>query len=219
MSSNQPPGYGYPQGGSGGQDPYGQNPYGQQPHPQGQNPYDQQQPPPFPQQPGSPYGYPQAPPAGYGQMPVDPALAGMPPLADSGQRFLARLIDGLILIPVVVVVFAVVGFSGGFGKTFLASVLLSVAIFLYEALMLRTSGQTVGKKVMKIRVARLADGAVPGDAAWTRAGVYAGLGVVSNLIPCLGAIPSLLNALWHLWDKPYRQCWHDKAAKTVVVKV
>ncbi|MFE0631001.1 RDD family protein [Streptomyces sp. NPDC058864] len=214
MSSNQPPGYGYPQGGSGDQNPYGQQPYGQQPHPQGQNPYDQQ---PFPQQ-QQPYAYPQQGP-GYGQMPTDPALAGMPPLATSGQRFLARLIDALIFIPVAVVVFLIVGFSGSYGKSILASLLLSAALFAYEALMLRASGQTVGKKVMKIRVARLSDGGVPVDAAWARAGVYAGLGVVSNVIPCLGAIPSLLNALWHLWDKPYRQCWHDKAAKTVVVQV
>ncbi|WP_406265118.1 RDD family protein [Actinacidiphila glaucinigra] len=212
MSSNQPPGYGYPQGGSGDQNPYGQQPYGQQ-QPQGQNPYDQQ---PFPQQ--QPYAYPQQG-SGYGQMPVDPALAGMPPLAGSGQRFVARLIDAVIFIPVVIVVFVIVGFSGSYVKSILASLLISAALFVYEALMLRASGQTVGKKVMKIRVARLADGGVPTDVAWTRAGVYAGLGVVSNVVPCLGAIPSLLNALWHLWDKPYRQCWHDKAAKTVVVKV
>ncbi|MFF7677837.1 RDD family protein [Actinacidiphila glaucinigra] len=213
MSSNQPPGYGYPQGGSGDQNPYGQQPYGQQ-QPQGQNPYEQQ---PFPQQ-QQPYAYPQQG-SGYGQMPVDPALAGMPPLAGSGQRFAARLIDAVIFIPVVIVVFVIVGFSGSYVKSILASLLISAALFVYEALMLRASGQTVGKKVMKIRVARLADGGVPTDVAWTRAGVYAGLGVVSNVVPCLGAIPSLLNALWHLWDKPYRQCWHDKAAKTVVVKV
>jgi hypothetical protein len=29
----------------------------------------------------------------------------------------------------------------------------------------------------------------------------------------------LLDPLWCLWDKPYRQCLHDKPAKTVVVKV
>ncbi|MEU4093992.1 RDD family protein [Streptomyces sp. NPDC026673] len=218
MSSNQPPGYGYPQGGSGGQDPYGQNPYGQQPHPQGQNPYEQQ---PFPQQ-QQPYAYPQQGP-GYGQMPMDPALAGMPPLAGSGQRFVARLIDGAIFLVLAFVLFAAFGASftdpDDLGKVAVVSLLVGIASFLYEALMLKSSGQTIGKKVMKIRVARLADGAVPGNAAWARAGTYAGASVVGNVIPCVGFVVPLLNALWHLWDKPYRQCWHDKAAKTVVVKV
>ncbi|MFF3559094.1 RDD family protein [Streptomyces sp. NPDC002574] len=216
MSSNQPPGYGYPQGGSGGQDPYGQNPYGQQPHPQGQNPYDQQQPPPFPQQPASPYGYPQAPPAGYGQMPVDPALAGMPPLADSGQRFLARLIDFGMFFVALIILLVVTGTSVMDTGAFLGIELLVFGgQFIYEALMLQSTGQTIGKKVMKIRVAKLADGSPPGSAAWGRAAVYSFIGVV----PCVGVILSLLNVLSHLWDKPYRQCWHDKAAKTVVVKV
>ena len=29
---------------------------------------------------------------------------------------------------------------------------------------------------------------------------------------------NLIDVLWLLWDKPYRQCLHDKFAKTVVVK-
>ncbi|WP_431959655.1 RDD family protein [Actinacidiphila sp. bgisy160] len=210
MSSNQPPGYGYPQGGSGGQDPYGQNPYGQQPHPQGQNPYDQQ---PFPQQ-QQPYAYPQQAP-GYGQMPTDPALAGMPPLAGSGQRFVARLIDGGIFLVVLIVLMAATSTSFTDTGAFLGIELLVFAgAFVYEGLMLQSTGQTIGKKVMKIRVAKLADGSPPGGAAWGRAAVYSFVGVV----PCVGFILSLLNVLWHLWDKPYRQCWHDKAAKTVVVQ-
>ncbi|WP_431949167.1 RDD family protein [Actinacidiphila sp. bgisy167] len=218
MSSNQPPGYGYPQGGSGGQNPYGEQPYGQQPYPQGQNPYDQQ---PFPQQ-QSPYAYPQQGP-GYGQMPTDPALAGMPPLAGSGQRFVARLIDGAIFLVLAFVLSMAFGASftdpDDLGKVVVVSLIVGVASFLYEALMLKSSGQTIGKKVMKIRVARLADGSVPGNAAWARAGTYAGISVAGNVIPCVGFLLPLLNVLWHLWDKPYRQCWHDKAAKTVVVKV
>ncbi|MYX34077.1 MULTISPECIES: RDD family protein [unclassified Streptomyces] len=209
MSSNQPPGYGYPQGGSGDQNPYGQQPYGQQ-QPQGQNPYDQQ---PFPQQ--QPYAYPQQG-SGYGQMPADPALAGMPPLAGSGQRFVARLIDWAIFLVVGIVLVAATGTSiTDTGAFFGIEVLVLGAAFVYEGLMLQSTGQTVGKKVMKIRVAKLADGSAPGGAAWGRAAVSSFLGVV----PCVGFILSPLNSLWHLWDKPYRQCWHDKAAKTVVVKV
>ncbi|MDX3096160.1 RDD family protein [Streptomyces sp. ME19-03-3] len=220
MSSNQPPGYGYPQGGSGDQNPYGQQPYGQQPHPQGQNPYDQQ---PFPQQ-QQPYGYPQQGP-GYGQIPTDPALAGMPPLAGLGQRFVARLIDTVILLVISVVSAFVLYPSGwtsdptsvGVGSQFAAGVLGWGLFFVYEGLMVSRDGQTLGKKAMKIRVARLADGAVPAGAGWSRAAVYVLPGLLISF--CVGFLFWLLNVLWPLWDKPYRQALHDKAAKTVVVKV
>ena len=39
----------------------------------------------------------------------------------------------------------------------------------------------------------------------------AALAVVEALLPWL-------DGLWQLWDKPLRQCLHDKAADTVVVK-
>jgi hypothetical protein len=28
-----------------------------------------------------------------------------------------------------------------------------------------------------------------------------------------------VDGLWQLWDKPFQQCLHDKAAGTVVVKL
>jgi len=85
------PGYGYPQQ---GQNPYGQQPPGGQPgygYPQqGQSPYGQQQPG---------YGYPQQPPgtvqANNGFININ--YLGTVQLATMGQRFLARLLDGLII--------------------------------------------------------------------------------------------------------------------------
>ncbi|MDX2849710.1 RDD family protein [Streptomyces sp. PA03-3a] len=218
MSSNQPPGYGYPQGGSGDQNPYGQQPYGQQ-QPQGQNPYDQQ---PFPQQ--QPYAYPQQGP-GYGQMPVDPALAGMPPLASTGQRFVARLIDTVILF-VFLVVAGLLFYprdwmsdpgSLSMGSQIAGGLVGWGAYFVLEGVLLSRSGQTPGKMAMKIRVARLADGSVPGSAGWTRSAIYVLPGILTGF--CVGFLFWLLNVLWPLWDKPYQQALHDKAAKTVVVKV
>jgi uncharacterized RDD family membrane protein YckC len=208
MSGNQPPGNGNPQGGQGDQNPYEKNP---PPYP-GSNPYGP--PPSYPTSPDpahgqNPYGQPefgQAPPVGGG---------GMPPLATSGQRFLARLIDLGIFVVLFIVLWVALGVSASdTGSLLLLELLVGGGAFLYEGLMLSGTGQTVGKKVMSIRVARLADGAAPGNAAWVRAAVYSFIGVV----PCVGFILSLVNVLWHLWDKPYRQCWHDKAAKTVVVR-
>ena len=75
------------------------------------------------------------------------------------------------------------------------------------------TGQTVGKKVMKLRV-------VPIDPSATLTRGMAGRRylvqfVAGSFVPFL----SYLDGLWQLWDKPYQQCLHDKVAETVVVKV
>ena len=80
-------------------------------------------------------------------------------------------------------------------------------------MMFRT-GQTIGKKVMKIRI-------VPIDptATLTRGAAakrYLVEFVAGSLVPFLSAT---LDGFWQLWDKPYQQTLHDKAAKTVVIKV
>ncbi|MFK4273751.1 RDD family protein, partial [Streptomyces milbemycinicus] len=51
------------------------------------------------------------------------------------------------------------------------------------------------------------------QAGWVRAAVYA----LPEIVPCCGFLFWLINVLWCTWDRPYRQCLHDKAAKTVVV--
>ncbi|MDX6350836.1 MAG: hypothetical protein QOF84_5626 [Streptomyces sp.] len=185
-------------------DPYGQPFYGTQPTGPGPGPG-------AVPGPGSAPGYaPGVPP-------------GMPPLATHGQRFLARLIDTVPLIVAAVIV-TIVFYAGnmssaggfGFGSQLLANLLIYGLYFVYEGVMVSRTGQTLGKMVMKIRVARLADGNAPGNAGWQRAAVYVLPGVLSAI--CIGAIFWLLNVLWCTWDKPYQQCLHDKAAKTVVVQ-
>lgn len=161
----------------------------------------------------------------YGTQPAGaaPAPEGMPPLATLGQRVLARLIDTALLV-VLGLVFAVVIYGGhwndpqgvGFAKQLLAGVLTYAIYFVYEGFMLSRSGQTLGKSALRIRVARLADGSVPGNAGWLRAAVYSLPGILSSA--CVGVLFWLLNVLWCTWDKPYQQCLHDKAAKTVVVR-
>jgi uncharacterized RDD family membrane protein YckC len=145
--------------------------------------------------------------------------AGGPPLATVGQRFLARLIDtGLLIVLAVVVSTAIHGpnFKASIGKQMLADILIYGLYFVYEGLMLSRTGQTLGKMALKIRVANFSDGSVPGSAGWLRAAVFALPGILSAV--CVGALFWLLNVLWCTWDQPYRQCLHDKAAKTVVVQ-
>ncbi|GLV78549.1 RDD family protein [Streptomyces hygroscopicus] len=158
---------------------------------------------------GSPYGERTAG--------TDP-YAGMPPLGHLGRRLIARIIDALLIgIPVGLVMSAVVGgydpVDGNVRSTTVTLVYVLV-YFLYEGLMLTRDGQTVGKKAMRIRVAILANGQPPvGQAGWVRAAVYA----LPEIVPCCGFLFWLINVLWCTWDRPYRQCLHDKAAKTVVV--
>ncbi|KUJ64980.1 hypothetical protein ACZ90_52475 [Streptomyces albus subsp. albus] len=145
-------------------------------------------------------------------------LAGMAPLAPLPRRLLARIIDGLIIWIPVALVMAVL--LGGYdpvdenGKATVVAVIGALTYFVYEGLMLSSSGQTVGKRLMKIRVAMLNDGSVPaGQPGWTRAAVYS----LPEIVPCCGFVFWLVNVLWCTWDRPYRQCLHDKAAATVVV--
>ncbi|MGH3325909.1 MAG: RDD family protein [Streptomyces sp.] len=173
--------------GSGGADPYGGGPYG-----------------------GGPYGDMSGA--------ADP-LADMPPLASRGKRLVARIIDALLIgIPIGLIL----GLSQGnwawdtadTGRSYLEQGVYTLVYLIYEGLMLTRSGQTVGKRLMKIRVAVLSNGEVPaGSPGWIRAVVYQ----LPPLVPCVGFLFWLANVLFCTWDKPFQQCLHDKAAKTVVV--
>ena len=182
-------------------------------------------PPPPPPPPGEgPYGAGPGGPYGagpYGEPYGPDPLAGMPPLANRGRRLVARIIDALLIgIPVGAVMTAIVGgwdFTDpdDTGRSGVVQLVVLLAYFVYEGLMLSNSGQTVGKKLMKIRVAMLDNGAIPaGRPGWYRAAVYS----LPEIIPCCGFIFWLVNVLNCTWDKPYRQCIHDKVAKTVVVE-
>jgi uncharacterized RDD family membrane protein YckC len=190
------------------------------------------------------YGHAGYPPAGGFAGQQNAGYASQQPTAPNGQeladvwiRLVARLIDGLIVggvltviaVPIMIVVFIVSlgsletdanGNTTG-GLSFLVVVLVSelvvfllafVAQYVYDVEMSKRTGQTVGKRIMKLRVTPL-DPNLPLDrGVLARRWLVSGLG---GLVPGL----SLLNPLWCLWDQPYRQCLHDKFAKTVVVKV
>ncbi|MEU7612710.1 RDD family protein [Micromonospora sp. NPDC049204] len=85
--------------------------------------------------------------------------------------------------------------------------------WLYHVEYLKRGGQTVGKKVLNLRV-------VPIDPSRTLDRRMAGR---RWLVQYLGAslVPggAYVDGLWQLWDKPWQQCLHDKFADTVVVKV
>jgi uncharacterized RDD family membrane protein YckC len=165
-----------------------------------------------------------------------------PALAEWWRRLLARIIDGFIL----GVIFAPlwippwssffrtvqnidnrypsgsVAASKALGtadvhfasKLFVILLGFYLVAFVYDWIQHWQWGQTIGKRALGTRVVR--DDGNPhlsAGAAGGRAAIYA----FAPLIPLAGSLFELLNELWLTWD-PRRQCLHDKAAHTVVVK-
>lgn len=69
------------------------------------------------------------------------------------------------------------------------------------------TGQSLGKKLLGIRIVQDTDGSAPG---WGR-----GLGRTIGYF--ISSVPFGLGYLWALWD-PRKQAWHDKMVGTVVVR-
>ncbi|WP_406096525.1 RDD family protein [Streptomyces sp. NBC_01013] len=202
-------------------DPFSKRPPGSQPPPSSGSPYGGAPPPP-PYDPG-PYGG-----GPYGGS--DP-LAGMPPLAEPGKRILARLIDFLIIsIPLYLISLpwgGAVEMSDNnnddnvgdvFAQTYsghqlLWSLIALVVYVAYDTYFTHKDGRTLGKRLLKLRVAMLNDGRVPDTGS-------AFLRAVVLWLPALLCCPCLwwlINIVLMFTDKPYKQGLQDKAAKTVVV--
>jgi uncharacterized RDD family membrane protein YckC len=114
-------------------------------------------------------------------------------------------------------------FMGLFFALIVGVTLLSALItYLYDVVYMHRRGQTIGKRVMKIRVVRVEDGG-PIELRHARRRWMAQDGMVLlTLIPLVGSFVGIYNwidSLWLLWDKPNRQCLHDKYGKTAVVKL
>ncbi|SOD71555.1 uncharacterized RDD family membrane protein YckC [Jatrophihabitans sp. GAS493] len=231
--AQQPNPYGQPP-----QQPYGQppqNPYGQPAQqPYGQQPYGQQ---PYGQAPA--YGAPSPGYSGYapvvqaGAAMVDLPNVGPVKVATVGQRFLARLIDGVIYLVVFFILFALGigsvsssthqvcdtnGFcydkttTAGLGGFFVSMAIFFVFAFLYEWLFIGLKGQTLGKMAMGVKVLRQDNGDIPG----------LGKAFLRQLIPGVSsAVCTLLGILMYVsvfFDNTGRnQTWYDKAATTQVI--
>ncbi|WP_221355901.1 RDD family protein [Streptomyces beigongshangae] len=215
----QPPGPGEG-GGSPHDPPYGP-PHDDRPPPPGAgSPYGA--PPPGA---GPPYGGPPPPrgggdPYGGGPYATDP-LAGMPPLADSGRRVLARIVD-MVLVAVVVWLltwgFGVSEYdtdadSIQYGNSFGQSLIALLLYLGYDTFMTSRSGQTLGKKWLHLRVANLDDGSTPS----VRTSLVRALVLWVPFAFCCACIWTAVAGGWSFVDKPYKQGLHDKAARTVVV--
>jgi uncharacterized RDD family membrane protein YckC len=163
----------------------------------------QQPPPPAersePPAPTSPAGPAQparsGPPAGYAG-----AAGPSGPRANFGQRLLAALIDSVLLAIVGSLIRALFGDDLGSFINFVLG--LAYIVYLEGS----PSGQTVGKKVLNIRVVDFDTG---GPIGYGRA-------AIRYFARILSALPCLLGYFWMIWDRE-RQTWHDKLSTSVVV--
>src|SRR5690349_20121392 len=205
MSNDQPPPGQPPE-----DDPFRKQPPGDQPPPSSGSPYGSAPPPPPPYEPG-PYG-------GGGPYGGADPLAGMPPLAEPGKRILARLIDFLIIsIPLYLIslpwggAVEVSDSNGNYdvsdviaqtysGHQLLWSLIGLVCYVAYDTYFTHKDGRTLGKRLLKMRVAMLNDGRVPDTGA-------AFLRAVVLWLPALLCCPCLwwlINIVLMFTDKPYR---------------
>ncbi|MEU6169278.1 RDD family protein [Streptomyces tanashiensis] len=156
--------------------------------------------------------------------------------AGLGRRLIARLIDGIVLSALVgaaSVPFVTAAVDHIEGKIEAAkqsgttvqvwlldsttSVQFGIALaslfvigILYEALPTAKWGRTLGKKLCGIEVRDIESHQPPTfGKALRRWFVYSVLGILAI---------GVLNVLWCLFDRPWRQCWHDKAARTFVAR-
>ncbi|GAA2375613.1 RDD family protein [Dactylosporangium salmoneum] len=164
---------------------------------------------------------------------VPRAPNGMP-LANFGDRFVAYLIDAAVLfavnlvlaIPVFIGIIAVIASAASNNSTN-ASVFIGVpllielgyilaivaVVYVYHVEMFGRTGITWGKRAMKLQIIRTDNPALPVDR-----GVLLKRWAVQFAVGIVVPFFSWVDNLWLLWDKPYQQCLHDKAAGTIVVK-
>ena len=193
-----------------------------------------------PPPPTRPYGAPPDPLRSSGPArqagPKGPRHRVGPPLAAAWQRLLARIIDGIVVTGIAIAVGFPL-FARYYQRVldlynqaqanptltldtqtetlaFEALLVFYIVYFVYETLQLGAWGRTLGKLALRIRVIDALTGAKP---SWGRASGRAAIFTLIPVVPTAGSIFVLLDVVWQLWDRPLRQCLHDKAARTVVV--
>ncbi len=175
-------------------DPNQQQQYSQQPPPYGQQQQYSQQPPPYGQQP-----YAQQP---YGQQQGQPMYGQGLQYVGVGMRFLAILIDGII-IGVVSGLLSFIfrntpGLYGG---------LTGILVLAYYIVMEATQGATLGKMALGLRVTKM-DGS---PISWSES-------VIRNLLRIIDGLFFYLVGAILVWTSPLKQRLGDRVANTIVIR-
>jgi len=139
---------------------------------------------------------------------VQPAGAGSITYAPFFERLVAVIIDGILVGAASGIISGIFRTMGDTGST-IGGLIAAVGSVAYYVYFLSKFGQTLGKKAMHIRVQNEVTGA--------------NLDPVTVILrevvgKTISGIVLFLGYFWMLWDSK-KQTWHDKIAKSVVVKV
>jgi uncharacterized RDD family membrane protein YckC len=142
------------------------------------------------------------------------------PLGGRGERLGAQLIDGLILLAVVLPMMYVGGYFGdvmrgerpGWGARTMWGLIAFVLMIAIQGVPLARSGQTWGKKILKLRIVDR-EGRRPEFLRLV--GLRYATTQLMAMIPGIGALYGLLDALFIF--RADKRCLHDLIAGTRVV--
>lgn len=186
-------------------DPYANNPYANNPYAGGPaggptgNPFAQ----------ASAGFNPYAPPSSQAELYAMPSFdASEVPLAERGTRLGASIIDGLLMAACAGLP-AAIGAAASMEAAIAGGVVGYLAIAIYQWYLISTTGQSLAKKWMGIRVVKL-DGSLPGFLHGVVLRVWV-IGFIAGLVGFVG----LIDALLIFGDE--RRCLHDYIASTKVV--
>lgn len=167
---------------------------------------------------------------------ADPRVAPIP-LATWPQRAVARIIDAFLeaLLTLPFVMWLIWPASQRFAESVPAGgvpsdaalqqlsaeitavsvqiALLTLAVsFVYQVPQNVVWGRTLGKRALRLRIRPLRQD-VP--LTWLQATVRWGTYAIGSILT--QGLFAIVDYLWPLWDRPWRQALHDKAARTIVV--
>ena len=213
----------------------------QDPPPEGSS-YRPPPPPPEGPAPGAPqggqpgYGPPPTGQPGYG---YGPPQSGVGQPADLLMRFLARLIDFVLIgiVNAIVTALLVVGLlglnGGGYGFSMgsnyaagaISSIITAVLSLGYFTLMESRNGQTLGKMLLKLQTQGPGGGRPTTEEAarrnaWVALGILGVIPVIGGLIGGLISLAIVIVIAVTISNSPTKQGWHDGVAGgTRVVKI
>lgn len=157
------------------------------------------------------------------------------------ERLVAALVDGLVIsaattvgdilgaIPMLVIVYVADGLPsplavlvGGWLWFAVIGVFYGTATYLYEVVAFRGTGQTLGKRLLKLSVVSVSDWSPPVTAVRRRRWLMRyGIGTIGYILFPLLPVAlcyQLYDGLSALWNRPAGQSVHDRYAGTVVTK-
>jgi uncharacterized RDD family membrane protein YckC len=181
--------------------------------------------PPQPEQP--PAGGPYTPPPPAGAPAPGPAAPGVGRPAELVDRFVARLIDSLIVgVPAGIVVGILTVASGSwFISSLVAGIVYSAAYLGYFGYFESNQGRGLGKQIMKLQVVAPGGGNPTMEQAlrrnaWVGAPILYVFPILGPMIAGLIELVAIIVCAVNISNDPQRQTWFDKfAGGTQVIKV